>query len=85
MDDIFKPAVLNQDAEELKKIESVADAYRNAAKDALSLEVPPSYAAEHLYLVNIFNDIGQDLSLMQKAFDDPAGAFWRSAALNKKP
>jgi hypothetical protein len=73
--EIYKRAVANQDENELKKLEPIANAYRNVTREALLLEVPPSYDVEHLTLINCFNAIAEELDIMQKTFDDPARAL----------
>lgn len=68
---IFKKAVANKDAVELEKLEPLANAYRNTAREAFSLDVPLGFSGSHLTLINYFNDIAQDLNIMEKTFDDP--------------
>lgn len=72
---VLKRAVALQSEKELKKLKPLADAYRDSAKEALSLKAPPNYADFHLAIVNEFDNIAKELDTLGKTFEDPAGAM----------
>jgi hypothetical protein len=71
---VFGEAVA-EDESALKKLEPIAAAYRNAAKEMLSLPAPDNFSESHLKLANSFNNIAKGLEGMQKFPDDPFAVF----------
>ena len=69
---VLKRAMALQSENEIKKLETFANAYRDSAKEALSLRVPPNYADFHLALINEFDAISKELDTLGKTFSDPA-------------
>ncbi len=71
---IFAKAVKEEKENGLNKLEPIASAYRNTAKDMLSLKTPPSFSDSHLNLINYFNSIAKEIDAMQKSYGDPVQA-----------
>ena len=69
---VFQRALDNEDESELKKLVPIALAYRNTAKEALSLETTEALSESHLAIINSFNDIGRAIEEMEKTLSDPA-------------
>lgn len=72
---VLKNSLESKNKAELKKLEQIAMAYRNAAKEMLSLKTPLSFSDSHLNLINHFNNIAKEIDAMQKTFDDPIQAL----------
>lgn len=60
---------------ELNKLGPITNAYRNAAKEMVSLPTPASFAESHLKLANYFNNIANEINELQKFFKDPMQAM----------
>ncbi len=60
---------------DLTNLEPITGAYRNTAKEMISLTVPTSFADSHLKLANYFNSIANEINEMQKFFKDPMQAM----------
>ncbi len=69
---VLKKALALQSEAEIKKLGPIADAYRDSAKEALSLKAPPNYSDFHLALINEFYNIAEELDALEKTFSDPA-------------
>lgn len=72
---IFAKALEENKENELNKLEPTANAFRNTAREIVSLSAPPSLADSHLKLANYFNNIAQEINGMQKFFKDPMQAL----------
>jgi len=68
---IFQKGLENQAEDELKKLEPLADAYSNTAKEMTSLITPAGFSESHLKLINCFSSIAKELNEMQRFFTDP--------------
>jgi hypothetical protein len=72
---ILQKSLGNGNEAGLKNLEQIAAAYRNSAKEIILLETPASFADSHLNLANYFYNISQEISAMQKTFEDPMRAL----------
>lgn len=72
---ILQRAVINKNEDELKKLEPLANAYRNTAKEMLSLTTPKGFSEFHLALINHLTDISKNIDDMQTIFKDPVQAL----------
>jgi len=71
---IFQRSLEKRTEDELKKLEPIADAYSNTAKEMTSLTTPASFSKSHLELINYFSNIAKELNEMQRFFTDPMQA-----------
>ncbi len=71
---IFARALQEEKKDELNKLEPIASAYRNTAKEIVALPTPSGFAKSHLKLANYFNNIAQEIGEMQRFFTDPMQA-----------
>ncbi len=61
-----------QDSSKLEGLAALSSAYENTAEEAVKIEVPETFANDHLAVVNNFHQISKEINMMQKAFTDPA-------------
>ncbi len=81
---IFQRALDNKNESELKKLVPIALAYRNTAKEALSLETPETFSESHLAIINSFDEIAKAIDGLTKVFDDPAQSLLALEQYRKK-
>ena len=67
---VLRQALDSGNESNLKKLEPLANAYRNTANEMLSLTTPQSFSEFHLALINHFIDIGRNIDDMQTIFRD---------------
>ena len=67
---IFQRALTNEDDAEIQKLGPVADAYRNAAHDALALAAPDNISDAYLAIINGFTAMSQEIEAMKNTSQD---------------
>ena len=74
---ILQDSLRYEDKERLNDLDPIAASYVTIVKKMLELPVPQDYAKQHLDLLNAYNAIREDVSGMQKVYEDPMYTFVR--------
>ena len=75
---ILQEALTANDPTLLEKLVPIHDAYTSYISQALAMNVPESFALEHISALNTFESILTDVEAMQLAFTDPLYALART-------
>ncbi len=71
---LLQQSLNSENEADLKNLEQIAAAYRNSAKDMVSLAAPASFSESHLKLINYFDNIAKEIDALRDFFQDPAQA-----------
>ncbi len=74
---ILQDALRYNDPNRLLDLEPISASYVDIVKRMLETPVPERYLKEHLDLLNAYNALREDVSAMQKVYDDPLYTFIR--------
>jgi len=75
---ILQDALRYDDPKRLTELEPIAQSYVTMVTQMLQTPVPSSYVKEHLDLLNAYNAVREDVSAMQKIYEDPMYTFIRT-------
>lgn len=75
---ILQDALRYDDPDRLNDLEPIAASYVDIVKRMLETPVPETYAQEHLALLNSYNAIKEDVSAMQKVYEDALYTLMRT-------
>lgn len=73
--DILNRSLSNEDPEEIKRLSSPIDGYKNMLKEALAMSVPEDAAREHLDFVESVNLVVQNIEDISVLYSDPIKAM----------
>lgn len=73
--DILRTALVDDNPDELTKLDPIIDGYKGIIKDLLALPAPQSLASNHLSLLNSIGVIEQSIEAMKNGYKDPIGVL----------
>ncbi len=68
---VFQNALTKNNEKEFEKLGPIAGAYRNTAREALSLTVPNDFSDSHLTIINGFIAIAKEIDILKNTAQDP--------------
>ena len=74
---ILDRAIRNEDPDELKKLATLANMYKNVRDQTIATPVPEQFLKQHLDLINVYQALYKSLSDMQLVFTDPVVSLMR--------
>lgn len=73
--EIFNRSLLNNDPEEIKKLDPIIDGYKNILNDSLAVSVPQDATSEHIAFVQSIAAIGMSIENIRVIYIDPIRAI----------
>ncbi len=80
---IIERSILNNDPDELKKIDAIVRVYKKIIERSLIVSVPKSLSNKHLNLVNSMEKVAQTINNMKEIYSDPYSAITNLSDYNR--
>lgn len=72
---IIEKALINNDKNELKKLDPIINSYQQVINETLKVAVPEDNVGLHLVYLNNLKSVKEDIEGMKNILDDPASAY----------